>query len=184
MADKVIFGISMTPLGEPHERRGLRILAMVHELHKAGYQRLRICPGMSASGGCWRCAITPVTNIFENHGALLKETNDLIVAAYTSGSSNAYFGWKDATKDNARRLAAKFIERFPKIARAGEGEDWAYAGWFVQMLGFAENGDFPMAYADFSANGKDPDPGFLPSTRHWFDSRMPMPPAGQAKETM
>jgi len=45
-------------------------------------------------------------------------------------------------------LATKFIERFPKIAKAGLGEDWEYAGWYVQMLGFAERGEFPLAYSD------------------------------------
>lgn len=29
----------------------LNVLEMVHELHCRGYQRLRICPGLSASGG-------------------------------------------------------------------------------------------------------------------------------------
>ena len=35
---------------DPIVRRCQRVLAMVHELHKRGYQRLRIMPGMSPSG--------------------------------------------------------------------------------------------------------------------------------------
>jgi hypothetical protein len=35
---------------EPHIRRAVRVLAMVGELHKHGYQRLRLMPYMAASG--------------------------------------------------------------------------------------------------------------------------------------
>jgi hypothetical protein len=34
------------------------VVEMVHELHKAGYQLLRISPGLSPSGIHWRCPIT------------------------------------------------------------------------------------------------------------------------------
>lgn len=46
---------------DPHLRRAQRVLAMVHELHKRGYQRLRIVPGMNSSGSAWRCFITQET---------------------------------------------------------------------------------------------------------------------------
>lgn len=146
---------------------------MVHELHKLGYQRLRIAPGLSPSGMHWRCSITHVGNIQRSHGALLWDfSHD--VAHYSTGQSNAYFGWEDARQDTARQLAAKFIDRFSTIARLGQGVDWAYAGWFVQMLGMAEHGELPMAYD----NGyMTPDPHWLPTTAE-IDSGLPMPPAG------
>ena len=62
---------------------------------------------------------------------------------------NKYFDWQDAEKDDARGLAVKFVQRFPELVREGEGRDWAYAGWFVEMLGFAEKGQFPISYADY-----------------------------------
>ena len=46
-------------------------------------------------------------------------------------------------------MANKFIERFPDLVRNGEGRDWNYAGWFVEMLGFAEKGAFPIEYAEY-----------------------------------
>jgi len=87
---------------------------MVHELHKLGYQKLRIVPGMSPSGMWWRCSITPVTNILPQNGARSKEW-DTDAAHYSSSQENVYFGWEDTQHDTARQLAAKFVERFPAI---------------------------------------------------------------------
>lgn len=39
--------ISLVASTDPTVRRAVRLLRMVHELHKAGYQLLRICPGCS-----------------------------------------------------------------------------------------------------------------------------------------
>ena len=128
--------VVLRKLEAAYERRALRVLQMVHELHKAGYQRLRICTGTSGSGNAWRCGVTPALNIYRNHGAMWVEW-DLrdLTALYTTASRNEYFGWKDATKDTARQLAAKFLERFPLMAQMGCGSDWNYVGWYVEMLG-------------------------------------------------
>lgn len=58
---------------------------------------------------------------------------------YTSGMGNEYFDWRDAQHDTARDLAEKFVERFPDLASAGKGQGWEYVGWFVEMLGVAED---------------------------------------------
>lgn len=81
---------------------------MVHELHKLGYQRLRIAPGMSPSGMHWRCSVTHAGNIKRMHGAMMCDFDD--AAHYTAEDDNQYFGWKDAKKDTARKLASKFLD--------------------------------------------------------------------------
>lgn len=162
---------------DPMIRRCQRILAMVHELHKQGYQRLRIMPGLSPSGGYWRCNVTPVTNILQSHGAMAREFQR-DSANYTSGMDNTYFNWEDARQDTARDLASKFLQRFPHIVDAGRGRDWAYAGWYVEMLGFAERGELPISYADWYS---EPNPRWLPTTTG-FESGLPMPPGGEAEE--
>ena len=168
--------VSQKPSKISFERRALRVLVMVHELHKAGYQYLRIAPAMSPSGCHWRCAITPTTNIKKSHGAMTVNYSKN-VAHYTSGQENEYFEWKDAKTDTARELAAKFIKRFPEIAEKALGQDWEYVGWYVQMLGLAEQGVFPIAYADWPL---DPDPRWLPTTKG-SDTKLPMPPGGKAR---
>ena len=160
---------------EAHLRRAVRVLRLVHELHKQGYQLLRICPGMSPSGGSWRCSITPRTNILKSHGAMLKSW-DRDAAHYSSGQENEYFGWEDARHDQVQQLADKFKERFPGIVQGGSGDDWTYAGWSVKMLGFAEREKFPVAYADW---GEKPDPRYLPLTSN--ENLLLMPPPGDAE---
>lgn len=122
---------------------------MVSELHKRGYQAVRIAPGMSASGMHWRCNVTPASNTLASNGALLANWGGS-VASYSSAEETRYFGWEDATTASARELADMFIDRFPEICTQGHGRDWEYAGWFVEMLGLAEAGYFPIAYADWA----------------------------------
>ena len=121
---------------------------MVGELHKRGYQRLRIEPGMSASGVYWRCAVTPRSNVLRAHGARVARPGELM-AKYSSAMGNESFGCKDAPHASARQLATLFVERLSAIAEAGSGQDWEYADWYVQMLGLAEIGHFPISYADW-----------------------------------
>jgi len=54
-------------------RRAIRVLAMIGELHKRGYQRLRVMPYLSPSGAYWRCEVGPVDTFYRNHGAILRE---------------------------------------------------------------------------------------------------------------
>ena len=49
---------------------------------------------------------------------------------------------------SARQLAVAFLERFPEIARHGQGRDWAYAGWLLEVLGQAEAGDPIILWTD------------------------------------
>lgn len=149
-----------------------KVLRMVTELHMRGYQQLRIAPGMSPSGCHWRCAITPVTNISNRHGARMLSWNSL-VAHYTSGQKHMYFGWEDAAHFTPSSLADLFIDRFPEIAKAGHGSDWVYAGWYLEMLKLTYPESFPIAYADWDLP-KD----CLASTGGRDSIQIPLPPPG------
>lgn len=109
----------MTQHPEPHVRRAVRVLAMVGELHRRGYQKIRVMPFMNASGTAWRCWIGPDTMFYRNHGAYLCDDDGYdeeaqstsLSARYTTGADN-YFNWQGADKDDARTLADKFLIRF------------------------------------------------------------------------
>ena len=161
---------------EAHFRRALRVLRIVHEFHKQGYQLMRIAPGMSPSGCSWRCSIAPRSNILRSHGAKLRDW-DSLAAHYSSAQSNEYFGWSDAEHDDVKTLATKFCDRMPDIVEASRGIDWQYAGWYVSMLGYAEKELFPIAYADCHV---EPDTRFLPFIGG--TSELLMPPPGDAEE--
>ena len=157
---------------DPTMRLAQRVLLMVHELHKQGYQLLRIAPGMSPSG----TPVTPRHNTLRSNGAMAANFQSTI--KYSSADSNKYFGWTDAATDTARQLAEKFKERFPEELECCEGQDWEYCGWFVQVLGMADRLAFPAAYYDFEDGG---DRRFM-HTVPTLTNELPFPPPGEAEQ--
>jgi hypothetical protein len=121
-------------------RRGQRVIRMVTELHKMGYQKLRIMPYMHPLA--WRLAVGPKDSFSEKNGASLKNINGGWDDVPIFSSACNYFEWTDAETDNARALAEKFVTRFSEVASRGLGRDWAYAGWLSELLGELEGGDF------------------------------------------
>ena len=145
--------VSLTPPAEKAIRDAARLIAMVHELHKAGYQRIRICPSMAPNGIHWRCTISYADNVASD-GCGFGGDPDGQVARYTSGDGARYFGWTDGERLTARQMAHRFLEAFPAIAEKGAGRDWPYAGWLTDVLGYAEHGKFVSFHADYPL---DPD---------------------------
>lgn len=159
---------------EHHKLFANTVLSMVHELHKAGFQRIRISPGLSPSGSSWRVSITHISNILISNGALIADF-DSETAHYTSAQENNYFGWREVRAFTPKQLAEKFMEEFPVICIKGKGLDYHYTGWFTHMLGFADRGIFPIAYQDFG----NMQTSWLPTTEG-ANSGLPLPPPGNA----
>jgi hypothetical protein len=161
--------VSLKPATDEHLRHATRVIAMVHELHKAGYQRIRATPALNASGSHWRCYITSVDNVMEDGFTPRKLSfDDGTVASYSTSQGNRFFDWADAGGADARNLARLFLDRFPFVADRGAGRDWMYAGWLTDLLGrFEQGGEDAWLYlmADFPI-----DPDVLD---HW---RPPPPP--------
>lgn len=159
--------ISLERPADATARRATRVLAMVHELHKAGYQRIRVLPYLAPSGMYWRCEITPSDNVADDGYSFIEPNGDRDIARYSSADGANYFQWPDAAQLSARALAARFLQEFPVIAERGRGRDWLYAGWLTDVLGRAEGGrteDLLYLFADC-----DLDPSVL---RDW----QPPPP--------
>lgn len=139
--------ISLVPPADAGLRRAKRVLAMVLELHKAGYQRLRIAPGISPCGAHWLCCVMAAEDVLPNGWEPAVWGG--FIARYSTADVDRFFDWDDSPGMNARQLAHAFVERFPDLASKGAGQDRAYAGWFVSMLGRAENGRLPVFFADY-----------------------------------
>jgi hypothetical protein len=162
---------------------------MVGELHKRGYQRLRVMPYIYG-GIAWRCSIGPVTLFYRNHGAMLSDSlgmeRDSLIARYTSGAGNHYFDWEDAASDTARTLADKFIQRFGTHTQCGRGWDYPYGGWYERLLGYAESGWIPYVFAEFEDTSFER--LYLQDVRpaEWRgegESRiLPLPPSGELQQ--
>ena len=154
--------VSLSPPVDPVARRTGRVVAMVHELHKAGHQLIRISPGFSPCGLHWRCPITCASNVGPDGFTVADASRACgLFVPYTSADPGC-FGWADAASLSARELAARFLREFPTLARAGFGRDWPYAGWLTEVLGVVERGhprDYPAFYADYPL---DPDAQSVP----------------------
>lgn len=135
--------VSTEPSDDPVYKRATRLLSMVHELHKAGYQRLRVACGWDAGGRGWRMRLMPSSQVSVDGWSPISGTTR---ADYSTDDGKAYFGWDDAAGDDARELANKFITRFPNLAREAFGYDWSYAGWFATVLCDAEHGGLPAFF--------------------------------------
>ncbi|MFC7477970.1 hypothetical protein ACFQS7_26725 [Dankookia sp. GCM10030260] len=189
--------VALRTLPNELARRSARVVTMLGELHKAGFQRLRGLPYMSPSGHHWRLEIGPASLFLRSHGALLVSSDALhpslnrnIVAMlegtarYTSGQATEaeFFGWTDARNDGARELAAKFLNRFPALAEAGKGWDHAYAGWWVRVMGAVEQGVFPIAFDDWNPPSRHGLGMTLMRPAEWAEApvdAIPLPPPGE-----
>lgn len=148
------------------------VLRMVGELHIRGYQRIRIFPGMNASGTCWRCTITCATNISSSNGAKILSW-DRLVAKYTTAQEGRCFDWEDVANASPNRLAKLFLERFPDLAAAGRGADWVYVGWYAEMLSLTYPDSFPIFYAD-----REMPTDYILTIGERDYVRIPLPPPG------
>lgn len=59
-------------------------------------------------------------------------------------AGNEYFGWTDASSDNAKALTEMIKTRFPRLIEKARRANYEYAGWFAFMLGLAEQGHLPV----------------------------------------
>lgn len=129
---------------------GRRLLLAVEVLHRLGYERLRIAPGLAPSGSAWRCAVVPKAETCVENGALTR-TEYQAPASYTTGQGAGYFGWEDAAEDGPEELAQKILDRFPSVVAAARGEDPAYVAWYREML--VATAPYGLPYAIWDSYG-------------------------------
>jgi hypothetical protein len=141
--------ISLEPSTQSDLRRYVRVLAMVGEIHKAGYQRIRVIPSKMRGTGVLKLYITH----YENIDSIISIIRNSETACYSTSDGKNFFGWSDAADMSARQLASHFLDRYPEIAERGKGRDWAYAGWFLEIIGQAEQGDPVILQADWDLPG-------------------------------
>ena len=125
-------------------RRMARIFRMVVELHKIGYQGLRIYPQIHHD----RFHLLP--SLFITHprsfGIVADWSFLLGINSDTSQElMTVYHPWDDQIQGkNARELADDFIRQYPLIAQLAMVYDYEYAGWFEALTGEVEDGLRPV----------------------------------------
>jgi hypothetical protein len=109
---------------------------MVKELHKRGFEKLRVIPSLSPSGLGWRCKF-------------INETKDSEFIAsnwiYKHENENS----KEEIKQTSQQLADLFIiENFEFIEHCN-GENEKYTKWYSQMLESLKKDELPFAFSDY-----------------------------------
>ena len=154
-----------------------RALLMVEELHRMGYQQLRIAPRMVA--GVWNCIFVPNVYTSSHHGAMLHDSEDFLLhdksaASFSSGHKDKHFGWSNAGALTPLKWAHRFLREFPILANLGKGSDWAYAGWYQEMIRLTASANLPVASSD--ALFEDKREGLMPTWGERSDVWIPLPP--------
>lgn len=118
------------------------IVMLVHELHKRGYEQLRLYPGLSPSGMSWRWNLYPKAlmgddNSFERHKGFIS-----FDCLRSSTGDSRPDGRDSIDVEKVLKEHAAFFEK-------AKGEDKAYVEWFQQIVDHAERNDFPIAYCEY-----------------------------------
>ena len=124
---------------------GMLILEAVAVLHERGHQRLRVFPGMSASGIHWRTAITTADNFVDNGHLHLQDFEAAF--HYTTGTEFEVAGRRVDAETTAAELAESIV---PLLPDPGIGIDAEYVAWYGKFLDLARrHRALPIAYADY-----------------------------------
>ncbi len=160
-----------------------RILLMVSELHRLGFERLR-APAYDYPLA-WRCPIVPAYWTLRSHGGMYDDPSSQMEQwfgeeacrhEYSSASGQYPFGWADTAFDTPRELALRFVRERQEIACAGWGPDREYARWFGEILDMTKPNGLYYAFAEFE---EPTDHLYTHMTRI---DRVPLPPPGWAAE--
>ena len=140
----------MTPGTAAAVRRGQRVIRMVSELHRLGFQKLRFQPVFSPLSR--RIELDSADRFSPSNGAWMMQGASPLTVRYSSADADGYFDWPDARSATARQLADRFVVRFPEICALTRGRDWAYTGWTNELLGVLERESaLPFVAAPFSS---------------------------------
>jgi len=112
-----------------------KVLLMVEELHRMGYQELRIFPSLTNNMFPWICKIYPSSS----SSSLDKEW-----PCYSTSDEDKYFGWSSLHELTPQDMALLFLRTFPTHCKFGKRSDWAYAGWFQEMVRVTSPGHLPF----------------------------------------
>jgi hypothetical protein len=136
---------------------GRHLLLAVGEMHRTGFQLVRIVPGLadSAGGGRWVCWLVPAGLTSAGHGA------DHVRWPPPMEDPFPYFPvghqWQSVPLPaTPQETAATVLRLYPQLAAAGRGTDAAYARWYAEMLRLTE--PHGMVIARHYADGLDPPP--------------------------
>lgn len=119
------------------------IVMIVHELHKRGYEHLRLFSGLSPSGGSWRWLVYPKVLMDDN--LYCEHNHDSLPFECPHGSTG------DDCPDPRRSMitADDFMKEYESYVTLAKGFDAEYVRWFDNIVNHVKNYDFPIAFAEY-----------------------------------
>ena len=118
------------------------IIMMLNELHKRGYQHLRLLSGFSPTGCSWRWMIYP--KILMKNEPRLERSNDFMPFECPYGSTGSVRSDVDIIK-----LADVFEETYRSFCSIGKLPDSEYVEWFNEVVEQAQDDSFPIAFEEY-----------------------------------
>lgn len=110
---------------------------MVQELHRRGFEKLRIIPSMSPSGMNWRCRF-------------VAETKEISFSA-TNWINNHEFKFREADVQlTVNEWADLFLVENQKFLKQCKGINEEYVHWYTDMLESLNETELPYEFADWS----------------------------------
>lgn len=161
----------------------IKFFKTIEELHKRGYELIRICPSISPNGCSWRCITTIKKLTATKCGAVFAGEGWTDLAINTSNgkfwSSNREGKHEEWTMEDlpVKVLADRFIEEFPTLAKAGKGTDTEYTRWFHEARKECERGHILYAFAEMESCY---DKGYLFLSSNEKET-FPFPPPGETE---
>ncbi|MET3732624.1 hypothetical protein [Moheibacter stercoris] len=113
-----------------------KLLFMVEEIHKRGFQKLRVIPSLSPSGMYWRCNFVEKVKRYEF-------CSSNWIYDHEKGNSS------EELKYTTQELADLFIQENKEFIEHCKGEDEEYKNWYSQMLRQLKKDELPYAFADW-----------------------------------
>jgi hypothetical protein len=113
-----------------------KILFVARDLHKRGYEKLRVVPSVSPSGLSWRCQYI-VSN---------GEKKSIVVSNWIS---NFIINENEEIKQSPQELADLFEKENAKFLTKCKGKNNEYVKWYSDMLDTLQEGELPYAFDDY-----------------------------------
>lgn len=163
---------------EPCQRINMykRFIRTIEELHKMGFEKIRIVPSMAPTGLSWRCFITSKKNTSKKCGAMFSTHFSMEKWGKTVIPTNGFFKW-NMMELSPYENALRFIKEYPLIAEEGKGNDSEYSQWFKKVVRECYHFLLPITYEEYWNCLEDKQlrlVGFA-----YTDKTLPFPPPGE-----
>ena len=114
-----------------------KILYVAGNLHKKGYENLRIVPSLSPSGLSWRCSF-------------IANKDERLLNIYASNWIQEFYEINDKEIElNIEELTNSFIEKENEFLQNCKGKNEEYVKWFESVLQNLKEEELPYAFAEY-----------------------------------